>query len=311
MSVAGHSPPPFFRRGPAPLAQLAAYALLSIALIVADVRFDALQQVRTVSGIALSPIQQVIAFPTQVVERIATYFTRLTSALDALRASEREQLEAGPLLLRQRYLEDENQRLRNLLDLRQYLGVQGRVATVLFVARDAFSRHVIVDKGSSDGINNGDAVIDADGVIGQVVRTYPLTAEVALLTDSNQAIPVRIARNGLRAVLFGAGDGRLELRYLAANADVQANDLVETSGLDGVYLPGLPVARVIGRDDKGDYSFARVLCTPVSGIESQTTVMIVPPPAIAIKRPEGFESVTARNGGSDKPRTAPAGGRQP
>lgn len=295
MSVAGHSPPPFFRRGPAPLAQLTAFVLVSLALIVADVRFDALPQVRALGGTALSPVQHLIAFPSHMVREIGRYFTSLTSALNENRELRQARVEAARLLLRQHYLEDENLRLRRLLDLRDQLGAEGRVADILFAARDPFSRRVVIDKGAQQGIVEGRAVIDADGVIGQVVRTYPLTAEVALLTDTNQAIPVRIARSGLRAVLFGAGSNRLELRFLAANADVQPGDLVETSGLDGVYLPGLPVAKVIGRDDGGDFAFARVLCSPVAGIESQGMVMVLDPPPPAPERPAGFEPVTPRN----------------
>ncbi len=294
MSVAGHTPPPFFRRGPAPLAQLTVFVLVALALIVADVRFDALQQVRRAAGVVLSPVQQALAFPASATQRLAEYFTLLSTALTQMRDLQREQAEAAPRLLREGHLEDENRRLRALLDLRERLPVTGRVAEVLYAARDPFSRHVIIDKGSQHGIGEGNAVIDAGGVVGQVVRVFPLTAEVALLTDSNHAIPVQVERNGLRAVLFGAGAGRLELRYLAANADVVPGDRIITSGLDNVYLSGLPVASVLGRDNDSAHAFARVLCEPLAGVETQGMVMVLPPPPDKPASPEGFEAPRAR-----------------
>lgn len=294
MSVAGHTPPPFFRRGPAPLAQLAVFVFVSLVLVVADVRFDALWHARTAAGVVLSPVQQALAFPAGAAQRMAEYFTWLSTALSENRELQRERSEAAPRLLRQHHLEDENRRLRALLDLRERLPVNGRIAEVLYAARDPFSRHVIIDKGSQHDIGEGQAVIDAHGVVGQVVRVFPLTAEVALLTDSNQAIPVQVERNGLRAVLFGAGAGRLELRYLAANADVQPGDRIMTSGLDNVYLPGLPVARVLGRDNESAHAFARVLCEPLAGVETQGMVVVLPSPAGKTAPPEGFEAPKGR-----------------
>jgi len=117
--------------------------------------------------------------------------------------------------------------------------------------------------------------VDEAGVLGQVTRVFPLQSEVTLITDKNQAVPVKILRNGLRTVLFGAGGGQLELRFLAANADVQPGDLLVTSGLDGVYLPGLPVAKVARVDRDAAYSFARIACEPVAGVEKHGQVLIL------------------------------------
>ena len=118
-------------------------------------------------------------------------------------------------------------------------------------------------------------MVDEAGVLGQVTRVYPLQSEVTLVTDKNQAVPVKIVRNGLRTVVFGASGGQLELRFLAANADVQNGDLLVTSGLDGVYLPGLPVAKVIRVDRDAAYSFARILCDPAAGVEKHGQVLIL------------------------------------
>jgi rod shape-determining protein MreC len=134
---------------------------------------------------------------------------------------------------------------------------------------------VIIDKGSQHGIAAGQAVVDDIGVIGQVTRVFPLTSEVLLLTDKDQAIPVAVQRNGLRAVLAGAGAGMMELRFLAANAEVQVGDILVTSGLDGVYLPGLPVAKVVKIDRDSSYSFARIICAPLAGVERHGLALVL------------------------------------
>jgi rod shape-determining protein MreC len=115
-----------------------------------------------------------------------------------------------------------------------------------------------------------------------VTRVFPLTSEVTLLTDKNQAIPVQVARNGLRAVLAGAGSGAMELKFLPANADVQPGDTLVTSGLDGIYIPGLPVAKVASIDRDNSFAFARIECTPLAGVERHGQVLVLgkrtPPP---------------------------------
>ena len=154
-------------------------------------------------------------------------------------------------------------------------------------------RTVIIDKGGQHGIGAGQAVVDDIGIIGQVVRVFPLTAEILLLTDKDQAIPVEVQRNGLRAVLAGAGAGTMELRFLAANAEVQVGDILVTSGLDGVYLPGLPVAKVVKVDRDSSYSFARIACAPLAGVERHGLALVLggrtalpPQPEEAPAKPE-------------------------
>jgi rod shape-determining protein MreC len=166
-------------------------------------------------------------------------------------------------------------RLRALLDMRARQPVEGRIAEILYAARDPFSRRVIIDKGIQHGISAGQAVVDDIGVIGQVARVFPLTSEVLLLTDKDQAIPVEVQRNGLRAVLAGAGAGMMELRFLAANAEIQVGDILVTSGLDGVYLPGLPVAKVARIDRDSAYSFARITCAPLAGVERHGLALVL------------------------------------
>jgi rod shape-determining protein MreC len=245
---------------------------------------------------AIWPLQQIAYLPLAAGQQIGGYFVRLSSTLAENNSLVRRQLQDANLLLRQKHLEDENRRLRALLEMRERQPVGGQIAEILYSARDPFSRRVIIDKGMQQGIEEGQAVVDDIGVIGQVVRVFPLTAEVALLTDNEQSIPVKVERNGLRAVLSGAGAGAMELHFLAANAEIEAGDTLVTSGLDGVYLPGLPVAKVAKIDRDSSYAFARVLCTPLGGVERHGLVLVLsshpaqpprPPEAETDKRATG------------------------
>ena len=159
----------------------------------------------------------------------------------------------------------------------------------------------MIDKGLQQGIAAGQAVVDDLGVIGQVTRVFPLTAEVSLLTDKDQAIPVQVQRNGLRSVLAGAGGGAMELRFLAANAEVQVGDTLITSGLDGIYLPGLPVAKISKIDRDNSFAFARITCEPVAGVERHGLALVLGNRPAMLPRPE--EEISSS---SDKP----AKGRQ-
>jgi rod shape-determining protein MreC len=284
MSAVGHSPPPFFKRGPAPLAQLTFFLTLAIALLFIDLRFHTLEWVRLGVSTVVWPAQRLAGMPVEAAEDLGHYFTSLGSLQAENTEYRKKQLAVANQLLRQEHLEEENKRLRALLDMRARQPAEGRVADILYAARDPFSRRVIVDKGLQAGIEPGQAVIDDIGVIGQITRVFPLTSEVTLLTDKNQAIPVEVQRNGLRAVLNGAGAGTMELRFLAANADVQPGDILVTSGIDGVYLDGLPVAKVTRIDRDTSYAFARIYCQPLAGVEHHGQVLVLgkheelPPP---------------------------------
>lgn len=275
MPVVGHQPPPFFKRGPAPLARLAFFVILSLALLVLDLKYRYLELARQGVATALYPLQRAAYTPVGLYERFGEYFTSLAAMQEENARLKRKELEAANWLLRQQHLEQENQRLRALLDMKAKQPVSGVLAEILYAARDPFTRRVIVDKGGRHGIAAGQAVVDETGVLGQVTRVYPLQSEVTLVTDKNQAVPVKILRNGLRTVLFGATGGQLELRFLAANADVRPGDVLVTSGLDGIYPPGLPVARVARVDRDAAYSFARILCEPVAGVERHGQVLIL------------------------------------
>lgn len=275
MSVVGDQPPPFFKRGPAPLARLAFFVIVSLALLVLDLKYRYLERVRDGVATVLYPLQRAAYLPVELSRRLGDYFTSLGALHEENERLRRQALETAPRLLRMQHLEQENERLRALLAMKASQAVPATLAEILYSARDPFSRRVFVDKGSQHGIQPGQAVVDESGVLGQVTRVHALQSEVTLITDKNQAVPVRIVRNGLRTVLFGAAGSQLELRFLAANADVQPGDELVTSGLDGIYPAGLPVARVTRVDRDAAYSFARILCEPVAGVEKHGQVLIL------------------------------------
>ena len=187
------------------------------------------------------------------------------------------QLTTAPNLQRLAQLESENERLRKLLGVKERESVKGEVAQIMYTARDPFTHRVVIDKGQQSGIVAGQPAIDEAGVVGQVTRVYPFSAEVTLITDKDQAVPVQVVRSGQRSVVFGLGNGQLELRYIPANADVQVGDILVTSGLDGIYLPGFPVAKVVSIERENSYAFARIFCAPVAGVENFGEVMVLSP----------------------------------
>ena len=166
--------------------------------------------------------------------------------------------------------------MRRLLDAQQQLPRKATFAEILYSGRDPFTRKVVIDKGASQNIEAGQAVIDDVGVIGQVTRVYPLLSEVTLVTDREQTVPVEVVRNGLRAVAFGGGDsGSIELRFMPINSDVQTGDLLVTSGIDGTYPAGLPVAKVVRIERDSAYAFAKISCVPAAGTEQHRQVLVV------------------------------------
>jgi len=275
MSVVGHQPPPFFNRGPAPLVRLAFFVTLALAFLVLDLRFHYLELARQGISLALFPLQRAAYTPVELFDQVSGHFVSQANLKFENAQLKRKELEGANWLMRQQHLELENQRLRQLLDMKERQKVPAVVAEILYAASDPFSRRVIVNKGTQHRVVAGQAVVDESGLIGQITRTYPLQSEATLITDKNQAVPVQVVRNGLRAVLFGIGGGQLELRFLAANADVVAGDLIVTSGLDAIYLPGLPVAKVTRVDRDATYTFARIFCEPAAGVEKHDQVLIL------------------------------------
>ncbi len=281
-----HQPPPFFNRGPAPLVRLTFFVSLAILLMVLDARFRYAEGVRQVVALAAYPIQRIAMAPVDLFHSVANYFGSTAALLEENNALKTKQLRAAPELLRLEALQEENNQLRRLLEAQERLPSKSVFAEILYAGRDPFSRKVVIDKGSQNNIQAGQPVIDDVGVIGQVTRVYLLMSEVTLLSDKDQAIPLQVQRNGLRAVAYGGAEGgMLDLRFMAANADIRNGDTLVTSGIDGTYPPGLPVATVARIERDAAYAFAKIYLAPTAGTDRYRQVLVLsteakaPPPA--------------------------------
>lgn len=275
------TPPPFFKQGPSALSRLTVFSALALFLMVADTRFGITQPLRAGVAAVLYPVQWLALRPVLAVREAAHYF-------ESLRSAQLQEAQAREQLLRQSQranqveeLAQENERLRNLLSLRDRIVTPAQAAEVLYDAADPYTRKVVIDKGLAQGIEPGSPVIDESGVLGQVTRVHPLVSEVTLIIDRDQAIPVLNTRTGARSVAFGdSGAGRagaLELRFMAGNADVHEGDLLTTSGVDGIYPAGLPVARVDKVERRADAGFARIYCLPQAQVDGARYVMVLTP----------------------------------
>ena len=284
------TPPPFFRQGPSALSKLILCSALALFLMVADARFAVAAQLRALLATALYYPQQVLLMPVQALGVASDYALGLRNARAAEEAARLALARQAEHASRVEPLLAENARLRGLLDLRPGLNVRAQAAQVLYEASDPYSRKVIIDRGMTQGIVAGSAVINEAGVLGQVTRVFPLSAEVTLLTDKDAAIPVLNTRSQARSVAFGSAavaGGGMEMRFMAGNADVRVGDVLTTSGVDGVYPPGLPVARVTAVDRKLDSGFARIVLAPAASADGVRHVMVLEPIGLQLPaRPE-------------------------
>lgn len=293
------SPPPFFRQGPSALSKLVFFSTLALLLMVADARFHVTQPLRAVLAAALYPVQWVALRPVIWAQGGSQYFETLSSSQSKESAAQYKLGLQSQRALQVEQLTLENTRLRALLAMRERINTPALAAQVLYDAADPYSRKVIIDKGALAAVLPGAPVLDESGILGQVTRVYPLVSEVTLVTDRNQAIPVLNVRTGVRALAFGdsaSRSGTLELRFIDANVDMVTGDLLTTSGVDGIYPPGLPVARVLKIERRADSAFARITCAPVAGVAGSLHVLVLHPLAGQIlARPEA-EAAPAKKG---------------
>jgi len=288
------TPPPFFRQGPSALSRLVFFTALALFLMVADARFHLAQPLRSGISAGLTAVQWLTTQSVRAIETVSGYFVSLETAQREAAAARAKLVEQAQRAGQVEALSAENQRLRTLLDLRERVApAKATAAQVLYNATDPFNRRVVINKGLLQGIESGSPVIDEAGVIGQVTRVYPFVSEITLLVERDQTIPVFSPRTGLRSIAYGdpvTRGGVLELRYVSATEDVQPDDLLTTSGIDGVYPPGLPVARVLSVERQADSSFARILCRPLAFLSGVTWVMVLAP----VAPPPGTDTTDAQ-----------------
>ncbi|WP_334118832.1 rod shape-determining protein MreC [Limnobacter sp.] len=305
-----YTPPPLFKQGPSARVRLVFFVALSVGLLFVDARFGAMEVVRKVVGTVLYPVQTVASLPVEWARAGIDYVTTLDSLQSENKELIRTQIQDKQKLHELETLKLENEKLRKLTNVGNTLKVKRSILSeIVSDAQDPFSRKIIIGKGLIQGIKEGMPVIDELGLLGQVTRAFPSRAEVSLITDKEQIIPVENLRNGIRSVAYGGLDGGLlELRFMAANADIENNDLLVTSGLDGVYPRGIPVARVIRVERNSRYAFASIFCEPIAGVERHRFVLVLD---TFMTIPDNTEPAPANQGTSQPaPATAVAPAQQ-
>ncbi|MEP0203403.1 MAG: rod shape-determining protein MreC [Halioglobus sp.] len=251
-------------------------AVVVLVLVVADLRYNSLDYARGALDTLLTPIYWVADLPTQFGQ---WQETKLQSRDDLLQETERlrrENLVMQGRSLQMASLQADNTRLRALLNSTALLRDDVLVAELIGVSPDPVRHQVVLDKGESDAVYLGQPLIDADGLVGQVVEVGELTSRVLLITDSTHSLPVQVNRNGVRAIAEGVGSlQRLEIRHVAATTDIQVGDLLESSGLGGRFPTGYPVATVVAVERDPGQPFARILAKPTAAIDRSRHVLLV------------------------------------
>ena len=300
-----HTPPPFFKRGPAPLVRLFFFASLSLALLVLDARFRYAEGLRSVLALAAYPLQRAATAPIDFLRTVGDYFSTQAQLFEDNATLRAKNLALSQAAQRYETAEAEAAQLRRLIGAAEKLEVKSTPAEILYSGRDPFSHKIFINLGERQGVKPGSPVADEAGVLGQVTRVHPLLSEVTLITDQDHVVPVQVVRNGLRAIAFGGGpSGMLELRFTAGNAEIQNGDRLVTSGIDGIYPAGLPVATVVRIERDAEHSFARVICRPVAGVDRGRFVLVLSDETARPPRPEEAQSSKERR--SEKARRARA-----
>jgi rod shape-determining protein MreC len=273
------SPPPFFKQGTSALTKLLFFSTLSCGLMFADLRYNIVQPARWALSLIVYPVQWMALRPVVIWDQLDDVFESKQDALNAVELSRQKLLAQSVRASQVEQLPLENNHLRRLLELRERYPTTAIAAEVLYEAADPFMRKMILNKGATHGVQNSSAVMDDQGILGQVTRVNPLVSEITLVTDREHSIPVLNTRTGARGVAFGESGGAplLELRYMATNADIEEGDVLTTSGVDGVYPPGIPVAKVVKIERRADSVFARILCESLARVQGARHVMVLEP----------------------------------
>lgn len=267
---------PLFAKGPSLGIRLLVFAVLSAVLMVVDARFEALKPLRSQMGLVLTPFYWLADLPVRAWDGA----TQQISSRSELMA-ENEKLKAEALLLQRRLqklaaLTEQNVRLRELLNSAALVDEEVLVGELIGVDPNPYTHRILIDKGEKDGVFLGQPVLDARGLMGQVVEIMPYTSRVLLLTDNTHSIPVQVNRNGLRAIAVGTGNPeRLELRHVADTADIKEGDLLVSSGMGQRFPAGYPVATVKEVIHDSGQPFAIVRAVPTAALNRSRYLLLV------------------------------------
>lgn len=259
-------------------ARFVVYALLSLALLILDSRYQPIDGLRSTVNSVLDPLQNLVARPFDWLDEVDRFMVKHNALAQTNARLNQERTQLFALQQDRQSLQAENNHLRQLLALPRLPRVDMLAAEIVRTMPDPFSRKVIIDLGSSQGIETGLAVVDASGLVGQVTQVSALTAEVTLITDHQQGAPVQDQRNGARVIVSGTGsDSLLEIRFLDLHSDLKPGDRLHTSGIDGQWPAGIPVAEVIRTEPPRHTPFARAWCRPLGQVGQYRHVLVLKP----------------------------------
>lgn len=291
LGTVDRTPPPLFKQGASALSRLLVVSALAIVLMVVDSRQNMAAPLRLMAATLIAPLQWLALQPVLLVRHMGHYTGSLQDALDDAATARNELTRQAQRAAIVEHLSQENRELRALLNMQARTTQPSQAARIIYEVADPYSRKVRVDRGLRHQVVLGSAVMDGYGVIGQVTRVYLTTSEVTLLTDRQQAIGVLNTRTGQRSLASGLTDLSrpiLELRFESINTDAQVGDILTTSGIDGIYPPGLPVGRISMVMTTGTTGFARVEVEPMGRVNHSMYVLIIQPEP----RPEAGEALS-------------------
>jgi rod shape-determining protein MreC len=267
-----------FNKGPSLLSKLLLLTFISILLMGIDFRFHYLKSIRQFTSVLTKPFHAVLNLPIDIYDFTTQYFSNqshlihenetLKLNIDALKAD----------LQRLDYIDQENDQLRNLLEVRNTHKFKTEAVSIIYSRFDPFNQKIIIDGGQNKDFQPGQPVIDALGLVGQISSVFPETSEVTLIIDKKMSVPIQIQRNGLRAITNGNGQNEtISLSYLPNSVDVMKGDILKTSGIDTIYPEGIAVAEILEIKHDPKLPFAKIICKPISAIRNHSHVLVVTP----------------------------------
>ncbi len=269
-----------FRHGPAAEVKLTLLMLLAVVLMFTDGTYKSANPVRELMSMTLYPFQRLVMFPRDLIAMSHDWFDAAAMIKSETESLQRQRIELAQVTTNAALLGAENAQLRRLLGVFEKAAEHPAIVVqVLYEPANSFSRRLVFNKGSRAGIAIGMPILDEGGVVGQITRVSPMTSEAAMLTDEVVSIPVQVLRNGLRLIAFGSTTpGKVEVRYFSSDADIREGDLLVTSGVGGVFPPGLSVARVDQVQRSSASGFARAEALPSSHPERYRQFLVLQVP---------------------------------
>ena len=267
-----------FNKGPSLLSKLLLLTFISILLMGIDFRFHYLKSIRQFTNVLTKPFHAVLNLPSDIYDFTTQYFSNQSHLIHE---NETLKLDIDRLkadLQRLDYIDQENDQLRNLLEVRNTHKFKTEAVSIIYSRFDPINQKIIIDGGQNKDFQPGQPVIDALGLVGQISSVFPETSEVTLIIDKKMSVPIQIQRNGLRAITNGNGQNEtISLSYLPNSVDVMKGDILKTSGIDTIYPEGIAVAEILEIKHDPKLPFAKIICKPISAIRNHSHVLVVTP----------------------------------